>query len=265
MDSGALDTWSGEQRRRLAEFKASRCVDIHCHCLPGFDDGPATVDDAIALCQALVKDGITTVIATPHQLGRYDQTNSTERVRQAVEELMAELKDREIPLDVFPGGDVRVDERLPQLIKSGNIGTAADAGRHIMLELPHEIFLDALPIIDALHKHKVQTILTHPERHAYLRQHSAWLQECVRHGAVLQVTAGSILGEFGQRAHEQAWQLLRAGLVAIVASDAHDAVRRRPRMTEAIALLTAKIGYTATRMLAIQHPLRVLSGELITS
>lgn len=264
MDNDAIETWSAEQRRRLDEFKAPRCVDIHCHCLPGFDDGPGTVDEAIALCEALVKDGITTAIATPHQLGRYDRTNSTERVRESVEELTAELKDREIPLEVFPGGDVRVDERLPELVQMGKIGTAADAGRHILLELPHDIFVDALPTIDELRKQGVQTILTHPERHLYLRQHAAWVQECVRHGAVLQITAGSILGEFGQRAHEQAWQLLRSGLVAIVASDAHDVVRRPPRMSEAIALLGSKIGYTATRVLAIQNPVRVFNGELIT-
>src|SRR5947199_9658556 len=106
MSMGDEQDWSIEQQHRLSEFNALRSADIHCHCLPGVDDGPPSLDDAIALCRAMVADGITTVIATPHQMGRYDRANSAERVREAVEELSAELKDREIPLEVLPGGDV---------------------------------------------------------------------------------------------------------------------------------------------------------------
>jgi protein-tyrosine phosphatase len=265
MSRGAVEKWSQEQQHRLDEFATPRSVDVHCHCLPGFDDGPESLEEAIALCQAVVKDGITTVIATPHQLGRYDRANSLAQVRQSAEILSAELKDREIPLEVYPGGDVRIDERLPHLIDSGDIGTAADAGRHILLELPHEVFVDALPIIDSLGEIGLQTILTHPERHRYLQNRGEWARECVEHGAVLQVTSGSLLGEFGGQAHQQAWRLVRAGIVGIIASDAHDTLRRPPRMTEAIRLLTQEIGREATRRLAIDNPLRVLAGEPIES
>jgi protein-tyrosine phosphatase len=265
MSRGAVEKWSLEQQQRLDEFDTQRSVDIHCHCLPGFDDGPESLEDAIALCQAVVKDGITAVIATPHQLGRYDRANPVEQVRLAVEVLSAELKDREIPLDVLPGGDVRIDERIPDLIDSGELGTAADAGRHILLELPHEIFVDALPIIDRLGELGLQTILTHPERHRYLQNRIDWARQCVEHGAVLQVTSGSLLGEFGPQAHQQAWRFVRSGIVGIIASDAHDTLRRRPRMTEAIQLLTQEIGREATRRLAIDNPLRVLAGEPIES
>jgi protein-tyrosine phosphatase len=263
MSKGAVEKWSQEQQQRLDDFNSRRSVDIHCHCLPGFDDGPASLEEAVALCQLLVKDGITTVIATPHQLGRYDRANSVEQVRHSVEVLQAELKDREIPLDVFPGGDVRIDERLPVLIGSGEIGTVADAGRHILLELPHEVFVDALPIIDSLREIGLQTILTHPERHPYLQNRGEWAQACLEHGAVLQITSGSLLGEFGGRAYEQAWRLVRAGMAGIIASDAHDTSRRPPRMTEAIHVLTHDIGREATRLLAIENPVRVLTGQPI--
>jgi protein-tyrosine phosphatase len=260
---GAVEKWSQEQQLRLDDFNTLRSVDIHCHCLPGFDDGPGSLEEASALCQALVKDGITTVIATPHQLGRYDRANSLEQIRCSVEMLSAELKDREIPLEILPGGDVRIDERIPDLIESGDIGTVADAGRHILLELPHELFVDALPIIDRLRGLGLQTVLTHPERHPYLQNRDEWARACLEHGAVLQITSGSLLGEFGGRAYEQAWRLVRAGMVGIIASDAHDTLRRPPRMTEAIRLLTQNIGREATRLLAIENPLRVLNGRPI--
>ena len=150
MSTAPIGKWSRDQQKRLDEFATTRSVDIHCHCLPGLDDGPETLDDALAVCRALVRDGITTVIATPHQLGRYDRLNSSQQVRRVVTELAAQLVDQEIPLEIYPGGDVRVDERLARLLDEGEIGTAADAGRHLMLELPHELYVDPLPMIDIL-------------------------------------------------------------------------------------------------------------------
>jgi protein-tyrosine phosphatase len=257
------DKWSPQQLRRLDEFNAPRSVDIHCHCLPGLDDGPQGVDDAIALCEALVADGITTAIATPHQLGRYDPANSADDVRCAVEFLTSELKDREIPLELLSGGDVRVDERIPRLIESGRLGTTADAGSHLLLELPHELFIDPIPLIDRLRVAGIQAVLTHPERYVYLQNLPEFAQTCLEHGAVLQVTSGSILGDFGRRAHDEAWRLILAGMVGIVASDAHDVMRRPPRMTPAIEVLKRTIGPTLTRVLTIENPLRIVNGEFI--
>jgi protein-tyrosine phosphatase len=263
MSTAPIGKWTRDQQQRLDDFATSRSVDIHCHCLPGLDDGPDTLGDAIALCEALVLDGITTVIATPHQLGRYERLNSAQQVRRAVTELAAELVDREVPLEVYPGGDVRVDERLPRLLDEGEIGTAADAGRHLMLELPHELFVDPLPTIELLRDRGLQPIMTHPERHPYLYGSIDRPRQWVAGGALLQVTAGSLTGEFGSRAHHHAWQLVLAGLVALVASDAHDALRRRPRMSAALHVLQQKVGREAARRLVIDNPLCVIEGQFI--
>jgi protein-tyrosine phosphatase len=256
--------WSAEQQRRLDAFNTFRCVDIHCHCLPGLDDGPVSLEEAIALCRALVEDGITTVIATPHQLGRYDRLNSAQIIRRAVTELAAELADREIPLEVYPGGDVRVDERLPRLLDSGEVGTAADAGHHLLLELPHELFVDPLPVIEMLRDRGVQPIMSHPERHPYLQGSNERPREWVDHGAALQVTAGSLTGDFGQRAFDHGWHLVVAGLVGLIATDAHDARRRPPRLSAALELLTERVGLAAARAMAIDNPLRVIEGKVIS-
>jgi protein-tyrosine phosphatase len=256
-----MDKWTPQQLQRLHEFDAERCVDIHCHCLPGIDDGPASIEDAIALCELLVADGITTVIATPHQLGRYDCTNLAADIRSAADALAAELKDREIPLDVLPGGDVRVDERIPALLTSGTIGSVADAGRHLLLELPHELFIDPIPMIDHLRETGIQAVITHPERYSYLQNRPHFAQKCLEHGAILQITCGSLVGSFGRRAYDEAWRLILAGMVSIVASDAHDVARRPPQMTAAIEALQRAVGPGVTRLLAIENPLRIVHGE----
>ena len=263
MAKAANANWSPEQQRRLDEYGAPRSVDIHCHCLPGLDDGPRSLNEAVALCESLVVDGITTVIATPHQLGRYDRLNSAEEIYEAVTQLSAELDERRIPLEIVPGGDVRVDERLPKLLDAGEVGTAADAGCHLLLELPHELYVDPLAIIDMLRERGLQAIMTHPERHHYLSVRDSWASEWIAHGAVVQVTAGSLLGEFGDRAYQNAWYLVKNGLVSLVATDAHDTIRRPPRMSEAIKLLTARVGIHVATALTIGNPLRVLSGEVI--
>lgn len=260
---GATPVWSPTQQARLAEWGVPRCVDVHCHCLPGVDDGPATMDDALDLCDALVADGVTTVIATPHQLGGYDRSNTAATIRAAVQALSAELAAQKIPLELAPGADVRVDERLPQLLASDVVVTAADAGKHVLLELPHELFVDPMPAIVALSQRGLQTIMTHPERHRYLSQMPDRIVSWIDAGAVLQITAGSLLGEFGARANDQAWRLVHAGLVSLVATDAHDAQRRPPCFTQALAALSQELGRDATRLMCLENPWRVAQGQAI--
>src|SRR4051812_19735949 len=104
---------SPAQQTRLSEWSVSRSVDVHCHILPELDDGPESLEASLDLCRALVADGITTVFATPHQLGRYDGVNTASVIREALAALQAELQTAAIPLELAPGADVRIDERLP--------------------------------------------------------------------------------------------------------------------------------------------------------
>ena len=94
------------QIARRSRFAADESVDVHCHVLPGLDDGPATMADAVALCRLLAADGVTTVFATPHQLGTYEGANRPATVRAAVADLSAALAEADVPLRVLPGGDV---------------------------------------------------------------------------------------------------------------------------------------------------------------
>lgn len=258
-----VEKWLPQQQQRLKSFGASRSVDIHCHCLPGLDDGPTDLDESIALCRALAEDGITTVIATPHQLGSYDRINSAGTIRDGVHQLEVALAEHGIPLELYPGGDVRVDERLLNLLDADEIGTCADAGRHLLLELPHDLFVDPLPTIEHLKGLGIQAIMTHPERYRYLRGVNDRPREWVAAGALVQITAGSWLGDFGNRARDHAWRLLDDGLVSLVATDAHDAVRRPPRMTEIIQLFSEEVGRDVAQALALDNPFSVLKGNFI--
>jgi protein-tyrosine phosphatase len=236
-------------------------VDIHCHCLPGLDDGPATMSESLALCRALVNENITTVVATPHQLGRFSECNEAEQVREAVLTLNEKLKSNDIALGVMAGADVRVDERICQLLEADKVLTLADGGKYILLELPHEVFIDIEPLLADLGSMGIQSIISHPERHPGLTKEpdilAKWL-ECPAH---LQVTAGSLLGCFGSATEKFGWGLLGSGRASLVATDCHNLDGRRPCMKAAFKRISDRLGETVARLVCIENPLRVLKGQ----
>ena len=240
-------------------------VDIHCHCLAGIDDGPATNSDALALCQALVDDGIGTVVATPHQLGRFGDYNKATYIREKVFALNEELKSNNIALAVLAGADVRVDERICELLKRDEILTLADGDKYILLELPHEVFIDIELLLVELSFLGIQGIISHPERHPVLAKQPDTLLKWLERPAHLQLTAGSLLGEFGRTAQRAAWQFLSSGIASLVATDSHNLSGRRPCMRAAFEHISIKLGGTIARLVCIENPLRVLKGQDIIS
>jgi protein-tyrosine phosphatase len=249
------------QVARLHRFSIDASVDIHCHCLPGLDDGPPTLADALAVCRGLVDDGITTVIATPHQLGTYEQTNGGDVIRAAVAELNATLHSESIPLQVLPGGDVRVDDGLMDGLAAGRVLSLGDARQFILLELPHESLIDLTHLVDDLLATGVTPVLSHPERNAALVRKVDPVLPWIDAGMLMQVTAGSLLGQFGPHAERVGWSMIEQGLVAIVATDAHDVKMRPPSMSAAIDAIAGRYGHAVARRLCVENPLKVLRGD----
>jgi len=246
----------GSHGRRRPVF-----ADVHCHCLPSLDDGPANVAESLALCRALVADGIATVVATPHQLGRYDGRYDAEAIRQAVAELNMLLDEANIPLDVLPGADVRIDERIVELLDRDRILTVGDRRRTLLLELPHEVFVDPEPLLAELDRAGWNAVITHPERHGFLAQHPHVVRRWLAVHPCLQLTAGSLLGGFGGDARQAAWAFLAEPLPLLVATDAHDTASRGPCMTAAYHRLAQSAGPAVARILCIENPRRLLDGR----
>jgi protein-tyrosine phosphatase len=259
-----------DETNKGGELERQRYVDIHCHCLAGLDDGPATMSESLSLCRALADDGVTTVMATPHQLGRFSGRNEAELVRERVVALNEQLEHSRISLNVVSGGDVRVDERICQLIEADRILTLADGGKYILLELPHEIFIDIEPLLVGLSTLGVRAIISHPERHPVIARpgspaRSALLRWLVR-SAHIQLTAASLLGDFGATAQKAAWDFLTSGWACFVATDAHDLDGRRPRMKTAYQQIRVRLGEATAKRVCIENPLRVLeSGEVLST
>jgi protein-tyrosine phosphatase len=236
-------------------------VDIHCHCLAAVDDGPATMSESLALCRALVDDGITTVAATPHQLGRFNDCNEAAHIREKVAVLNKELKSNGIPLTAMPGADIRVDERICQLLEADKILTLADGGKYILLELPHEVFIDIEPLLIELSCLGIKAVISHPERHPVLSKQHEVLLEWLNQSAYLQVTAGSLLGDLGLTAQKTAWHFLSSGWASLVATDSHNLKDRKPCMRAAFKRISIELGKDIARLVCIENPIRVLEGR----
>lgn len=179
----------------------------------------------------------------------------------SLDEVRSALDDRCLPLEVLPGADVRIDDQLANLVKTGEALTIGDARSYLLLELPHDFFVDPASVFTALGESGVTAVLTHPERYRYLGGAIEPVDAWAGQGAVIQVTAGSLLGDFGQAAFAYAWRLAHAGLVDVIATDAHDTVRRRPRMRDAIQRLRFEVGDTETERLCRVNPKRILDGD----
>jgi len=238
-----------------------RFVDVHCHCLPNVDDGPQSLEESLALCRALVEDNIGLVVATPHQLGRFETRTDAQRICDGVQRLNRELSRRGLHLTVLGGAEVRLDERICTLLANGEILTLANQRRHVLLELPHDVFIDVEPLLHALAAAGITAILAHPERNASLLRHPHALSRWLAYGVHLQLTAGSVVGSFGGQAEEAAWELLARGWVDIVASDAHDTRESRPYMKEAFAGIREEFDPELAHLLCIENPLRVTNGQ----
>ncbi len=237
-------------------------VDIHCHLLPGIDDGSRSWEESLAMAQIAVDDGIDTVIVTPHQLGNFGH-NTGDTIREQTEQLQLVLQEHSVPLTVLPGADVRIDESMVFKVRSGEVVTLADHGKHLLLELPHELYFPLDGLLEELDACGVVGILSHPERNQGILQSPAVIDHLLDEGCLMQVTAGSLMGTFGPRSQELSEQMLAHHQVQFVATDAHGCRSRRPLMQRAFERVAELTCETTATDLCCRNPAAVAAGEEI--
>jgi len=232
-------------------------VDIHCHMLPGLDDGAANADEAMA--EIAVADGIGTIAATPHQLGNFAK-NSGQSIRRAAAEFQSLLDRHGLPLRVLPGADVRIEPDLIGKIRTGEVVSLADRRRHGLLELPHDVYIPLDRLLDDLRAAGLVGILSPPERNRGLRRRPEVIKPLVRRGCLLQVTAGSLTGDFGSEALRMAETLIAEGLVHFISTDAHGTRGRPPRLGAAFRRAAELVGHRKAVELCCRNPSEVVFG-----
>ena len=231
--------------------------DLHCHILPGIDDGATDLPMALEMARMAAADGITTVACTPHIYpGVYENTAAT--IRQAVAAFQAELDRHGIPLRLVEGADVHLDPGLVADIRGDRIPTLAGS-RYLLLEPPHHV---APPRFDDsvfnLMAAGIVPVITHPERLSWIETHYSVFTDLVKQGAWMQLTAGSLTGRFGKRPQYWSERMLDEGLVHILATDSHHCDKRPPLLAEGRAAAARRLGAEEAHHLVDTRPQAIL-------
>ena len=202
-------------------------------------------------------DGITTIACTPHILpGVYNNTGP--QIRAAVAGLQQRISEAGIPITVVTGADVHIAPDLGIQLREGRVLTLNDS-RYLLLEPPHHLLPPRLEdLVFGLQAAGYVPIITHPERLSWIEGGFDLIKRFVNNSVLMQITGGSLLGEFGRRPRYWAERMLDEGLCHLLATDAHKTDRRVPRLSEAYLLVAKRLGEEEAANLVQGRPQGIL-------
>jgi protein-tyrosine phosphatase len=237
-------------------------VDLHCHILPGIDDGPDTLEESLAMGRLYVKAGFRRIVATPHCIPGTRWVPDVRGVREKVSLVAASLQDAGLLLRIHTGMEIALDPLVPKLLRERRLLTLG-GGPYILLECPFQ----RLPpgwegIIGEVSRMGYRVLLAHPERCDHLAEKPGLVSDIVESGALVQVNWQSLMGMNGRRSRQVALAFAAERHIHCLATDAHDCAGRSPEVVrEAGAEVEALLGPGNLRRLMIDNPLRVLMGR----
>jgi len=231
--------------------------DIHYHLVFGVDDGPKSIEDSLELAEASIAEGVTHIVATPHASYNYPYQAEVNRERLAI--LSDRLSGR---LTLGLGCDFHLSyDNLEQLEKNPRQFTI-NGSNYLLVEFPDHINVPMYSeVFFRIMSMGVIPIITHPERNRTLLESPKPIIDWVHNGCLIQVTAASLTGRFGNRCEILTRLLLKGNYAHIVASDAHNTMGRAPAMGEAFDAIKRDFGQETSERLCISNPRAIFFGE----
>ena len=234
-------------------------VDIHCHILPGIDDGADTWDTTTRMCRMAVRDGITHIVATPHCDGHYeyDRAHFTDMLAT-----LSEVAEGRLTFSI--GCDFHLSPRNVEAAMEDPRQFAIGDTQYLMVEFDHHSIPSNAPeLLLALVSRGMVPIITHPERNDYLMKNLDMVVKFIEMGCLSQVTANALTGFWGPKSQKAAEKLLKKHAVHIVASDAHDLELRPPILSEARTRIATLAGAETADALVTHNPGAVVAGQRV--
>ncbi|TCI02602.1 capsular biosynthesis protein [Corallincola luteus] len=238
-------------------------IDLHCHLLPGVDDGAQDLSESLELARIAVSEGISTAVLTPHfHPGRFD--NDIDGLSAIFNTFKAELSNADIALDIHLAAEVRMTDRLLSDIPNNRIPFLGvyQGWRVLLLELPYShIPPGTEQLINWLNSRKIMPMIAHPERNREVIQNPNILSRLSRFKLMYQLTIGSFSGDFGDHVQATATSLLQMGFVGVLATDAHSVKRRPPIVAKGLAVVSDMVGEAQANQYIIERPAQILQGR----
>ncbi|MGE7587274.1 tyrosine-protein phosphatase [Peribacillus sp. NPDC101480] len=221
-------------------------IDIHCHILPGVDDGSADMKESLNMARKAVEAGITHLFATPHHLNEKYVNVKSDIIDRAVR-LNESLQQNNIPLTIHPGQEVRIHRDIFSSLEKEEILTLDDNVTYLLLELPSgRVPAYTQEVIYELLLKGITPIIVHPERNKELITNHKLLFELVQEGALTQITSGSIIGNFGKSIQSFSKKIIEHNLAHFIATDAHNIGSRGFTLQQAYEKITKVYGIERT-------------------
>jgi protein-tyrosine phosphatase len=234
-------------------------IDTHLHILPGVDDGPDTLEEALALAQVLVEEGISSAIATPHYNDEFPRRSASE-IQARVHDMQHALNRNGIPLRLFPGHEALIKPGLLEDIQTGRLATL-NGSRYLLLELWNNEWLpETERVIFELRAAGIVPVIAHPERYRAIQRDPSRLATLQRQGVLAQLTASSLIGMQGRATRRCAEALLKKGLIHCIASDAHGLHRRAPEVVHGLQCAAKLIGKSSIYRMIETHPAAIVNN-----
>jgi len=235
-------------------------IDIHCHILPGLDDGPPNMGKAVDMAWAAVRSGTSRIIATPHfKNGIYEV--SPQMVNAAVNKFTRVLEEKKIALEVLPGAEIRISPNICALLDDDEL-LPLGASRYYLFELP-DIFIKEgiIKVLRQLRQREVIPVIAHPERNRTILRHPKMIPEFIFENALFQITGKSITGENGKHSFKVARDMVKDGQAHFVASDGHNIRHRPPCIGDAVKAVKKAGGKKAVRTIFEENPAKIAAGS----
>jgi protein-tyrosine phosphatase len=236
-------------------------IDIHHHCLPDVDDGPREWDEAVAMCRMAADEGVTTIVATPHVLRGRWRAFPPKELASRLEDLQHRVAGI---IDLRLGSEYFFAHDMVEVLISGRSIVPLAGSQYVLIELAAN---SVPPMLEQpLYRAQLEgwtPILAHPERNIVLQRRPELLEELIGHGVKTQLTAGSLLGDFGPEARRASETFLDRRMIHFLATDAHNTSKRPPHVRAATELLQQRYGEHVATALTIENPRAVLENRAL--
>lgn len=237
-------------------------IDIHCHILPGVDDGAKDEQESEQMLKIAYAEGIRKIVATPHYYAGID-SGELEKREKAFEKLKVLAKKTASDLEIFPGAEIFYESEILDELRQGKVPTLNHT-RYVLVEFPTDIdYSYIFHAVQNLQYTGKRPVIAHIERYDALKS-EAHVRSLVETGAWMQVNAASLTGHRSWSTRRYLLKLMRLGLVRVIGTDAHGSNHRPPKMQECAAYLEKKLGRELRDLLCCGNAAKIVKGEYIS-
>lgn len=236
-------------------------IDIHTHILPGIDDGPKTLEEAIEIARQASDEGVKVIVATPHVL-EVPSEKDWQRVTDTFNCLRRTILSQKINIDIVLGAELFISPNFPKAVKQNKALTINSGNKYVLLELPmQEIPFFTEQCIFEFLAQGIVPIIAHPERCLEVQKNTVRIHTLVKKGALTQINAGSLMGRYGKSVQKTAKTLFARNLIHLIGSDTHSVSNGSYALSQVVKLAEKVVGRKRVEEMLTSIPKKIICGE----